>query len=266
MSDNATNNNTAYDYRQFFRDFIGREGYLKTVGRYGNYPKKLYPTNLDSHQFQVVALVRLMANENIITVPQEAPIDMKRAILLAYIHNDHLPFMTYGDVQSSNESHLTDGEREAIRQDEEQAVQCAIESYPKQLCGYSYAELMREIVFDIDTLESQFVKYCIKLVGLGEAMHEICSGNFTFLERRFDPIFGKGGNPNPHPIDYYQGYFRNLLEKLPLIQVIDSPHHKWLLGPLPEDRLPHNHYHLWKMAIAHYAPLWEGRRLDIRIG
>lgn len=248
-------------YQQLFQDFTSREDKLGQIIRYSNYPEKLYPTDLNLHQHQVAAMVREVGSY---LSGIGINFNFMKAIIMAYIHDDHEPFMTLGDVQSANEVHLTKKQKGLIRSDEIQAIRKAIYCYPKEVGEHFYANLLIESAHTVKTPESQLVKLCDKIVGLGEALHEIYSGNKTFLVRPVDRTYEK---EVPNPIEYYRIYFSRIKEHLPLLeeifQRVADPQFAFLYEPIPEE-LPMSHYHLWRKAIKGHAPDWECERLQLK--
>lgn len=249
-------------YGHLFKDFTAREEDLESIIRYKNYPEKLYPTTLNSHQHQVAAMVKKVG---IYMLNIGVDFDLVKAIVMAYIHDDHEPFMELGDVQSASEFHRTEKEIERIEKDEALGICLAANAYPEYIHYYRYEELLLEAAFSINTIESQFVKLMDKVVGLCEALHEVQSGNKTFLEQKTDILLGK---LNPTPFMYYTDYFSSIEKKLPLLKTwFDASHElSFLYKPLPEKlACLSNHYKLWEDALIKYAPPWERERLGMNL-
>lgn len=242
-------------HRTLFGSFVGREVHLRKIIRYENYPHRLFPTNLNSHQHQVAALTAQLVSSMEFRGFEFSCI---KAIIMAYMHDDHEPFMAAGDFQSGDKAHLNDEQKRQLKDDERQAINVATGLYPKKICGYSYGEMLWDAAYHTETIEAQLVVLADKLTGLSEASHEIFSGNETMSIGVESPMFGK---MNVSPIQYYRRYFLELDKKLPLImERFDAKDH-WFLQPISEEGVPMQHYELWKTAILKYAPEWERKRL-----
>lgn len=237
--------------------FFGREERLKTIIRYENYQQwLLFPTDLNSHQHQVAAMTRYLVE--LLGLVDNADFDSLSAIIMAYIHDDHEPFMKAGDFQSADRVHLSDEQGKKLKRDEHRAIGKAITAYPAKICGYPYTELLWDAASRTVTFKSQLVKLADKLAGLGEALHEIASGNEMMLQGVESKRFNK---MNVSPIEYYREYFSELDRKLPLLMTEFDKNDFWFLQPLPENDVSLEHYNLWKAAIEEYAPDWERQRL-----
>ncbi|MDD5084049.1 MAG: HD domain-containing protein [Candidatus Moranbacteria bacterium] len=244
-------------YGIVFAAFAERERYLRSIIRYGNY-RTIFPTDLDSHQHQVAAMVRYLIP--FLIRHQGDAFDPIRAIIQAYIHDDHEPFMEAGDFQSADRAHLNDQQKELLWEDEYRGIQKAIVQYPKRLWHekYSYAVLLLDAAREVATFESELVKLADKLVGLGEALHEIHSGNDAMRRGTMSLCFQV---MNVSPVEYYREYFSNIKRRLPrLVSSVDSDAH-WFLQPLPEEEFPWKYHNLWANAISMYAPTGEQERL-----
>lgn len=245
-------------YDTAFKDCVRREEYLKTIIRYGNY-QTIFPTDLCSHQHQVAAMIRYLMPV-VLKEYDMSNFDYIRAILEAYIHDDHEPFMSNGDVQSADRVHLNDHQKQHLRNDEERGLKSAIDRYPHRIWfdKYLYAVLLRDAAWKATTFESELVKLADKLVGLGEALHEIQSGNDAMRRGVKSLRFKK---MNVGPVEYYQKYFLKIKERLPLLaSSIDTDKH-WFLQSFSQDGFPAKHYNLWLNALDIYAPVWERERL-----
>ena len=257
-----------YDIQCTMLNDENRNKRLESIVRYRNYPHKLFPTHLKSHQHQVVAMVLELNNYIWMYIydcglRQRFDIDLNRAVVMAYIHDDHEPFMEALDFQSANELHITQDEKFVLQNDEYQAIEKAIGVHGalmRQDSALMYGELLWDSVMQIGTLESQFVKLCDKLVGLGEALHELSSGNNTFAHGVVDPQYNR---MNVAPTQYYELYLAEFDKHLPLLsEAIDF--NKWFCTTPFTDGLLKRHYKLWVNAIVNHAPQWEQERLFSR--
>ncbi len=177
-------------HEELFRDFTGREELLQTITRYKSYPHKLFPTTLRAHQHQVAAFVAYFLNE-FPELSQKAGLDEERMIVMAWIHDDNEVDMRHGDIQSASEVHRTKKENEDLLSDIQQSIQCTAARFPEKVGGFLYRELLEDVGMRVDSRESQLVKFCDKMVGFGEALHEIHAGNTTFSTGMIDPNFGR---------------------------------------------------------------------------
>lgn len=250
-----------------------RNARLGEIIRYKNYPVKHFPTSLKSHQHQVAAMALSMYSV-IRNYHQEMEIystfnpDLEKLILMAYIHDDHEHYMEMGDWTSANELHVNAAQLQEVYDDEERAIDLAIQEYACTISQddrnltAAYAKCLRDSASKLSSIESQFLKLCDKLAGLCEALHEIADGNHTFLEGMYDIQYD---TINVSPLEYYEQYFEKVkcIESvLPLaIKVIGVD--LWfnqtpLVG---SSQLQLRHYNFWMTALCKYAPEWECKRL-----
>lgn len=241
-------------YVSLFKTFVGREAHLETIVRYENY-QTYFPTNLNHHQHQVAALTRHIMW---MISPDENGFDLTKAVIMAYIHDDHEPFMEAGDFQSADRVHMNVMQKKTLQEDEQRAILMAIDTYPERIGEYAYADLLWDAASRNATLEAQLVKWADKLAGLGESLHEIHAGNTIMstgvMSQRFNVL-------NVSPIEYYREYFAHIKEKLPVLADAFNFDAYWFAQPYSKDRLPWDFYNLWVYALKAYAPPWEQERL-----
>ena len=234
-----------------------REASLANIVRYSNYTM-LYPTNLVSHQHQVAAVTRHLIE---LFGFNELDIDIVKALIEAFIHDDHEPFMKALDFQSADRAHLNADQKKELEEDEWEAISKVIDAYPSRISGYAYDELLLDAAYHVDTIESQLVKLADKIAGLGEALHEIYAGNDAVEKGTISKRFGK---LSVSPIEYYRNYFVGMETRLPLLDRERRLSEYWFTQTYSEDALPIDFYGLWKIALQRYAPDWEIQRLDLQ--
>lgn len=195
-----------------FGKFIGREDTLRSITRYDLYSVMLYRTNLFTHSQRVAALVCAMNKSAIATFGTNY--DPHKAEILAYVHDD--AEIIFGDVQAGNKSKMTPDQLAAVHAAELQAIDEISARYPEKIEDYVYRELLLETV-NKDSIEAQLVCFADKYDSMGEAMHEIVAGNYSFATN----VVNEYGTI-PTPLEYYYSYFLAVFEKLPLLKPLQN--------------------------------------------
>jgi len=245
-------------HAEVFRDFSDREERLDQVVRYHTIEVKRYPTTLRSHQHQVAAYAAhvLESCGNSLT----KTVDARKVLVMAWIHDDLEMFMKYGDIPSSGEAQRKEEVEKMIKDDESYGIQNAGRYFPTKVAGYVYEELLRDAGSTLDSLEAQFVKFCDKMSGLAEALHEINRGNTHFLQRPYDEMIDQFA---PAPKEYYARYTHDISSRLPLLYHAFGEQNIPLLDPIEKESDYEQRYGFWKEALRRYAPTWELQRLEI---
>lgn len=243
---------------EFFRDFLGREEMLDTIVRYRAYDPLFFPTTLRQHQHQVSALVAYFLEVCDDAVNQSG-LDWQKTILMAWIHDDNEPYMEMGDIQSANEWTRTKSESAQIQDDTERSIRMTAKKFSKHLGEFVYENILLDAGLRLTSLEGQVVKFCDKMTGFGEALHEIQSGNSLFLKGQIDPLFGKR---MPTPREYYGDYLEKLSGKLPLFALmVKEVDILFLKPPTQGDVFSQAHYDFYTEALSRYAPALERKRV-----
>ncbi len=134
-----------------------------------------YRSNLWHHSIRVFFIL----NELFDSVKGLVPgFDMKKAQVLALVHDD--AEMITGDVQLGHKLRMTQEQLRAVEHSEAEAITKLAETYPKEVCGYSYSDLLNNALRK-DTVEAQLVSYADKLDAYCESLHEVLGGNISAL-------------------------------------------------------------------------------------
>ena len=153
---------------------IERKEKLEKIFRYAYFEVLFYRSDLWKHSHRVLWLL-----EEIIPVAQKyISFDIEKARTLALVHDD--AEMVTGDVQAIVKLRMTPEELEALGKQEEEAIMKLVQSYPKQINGYSYEELLMHAARK-DCIEAQLVSYVDKLDAYCESLHEVYAGNISLL-------------------------------------------------------------------------------------
>jgi|GEM_PF-5929194 len=246
----------SHDY--IFRDFGDRETKLDAIVRYQDFDKKLYPTTLRSHQYQVSAYVAMFLEFFGDVIPHS--FDRKKALIMAWIHDDLELFMQNGDVPSSSEAQRSDEMQKYIENDELFGIREAERYFPEKVGGYVYGEILLDAGKKLTSLEAQMVKFCDKMTGLAEALHEIEKGNVIFLERPYSQV---AKEHVPSPKEYYAKYIQELSSRLPRFTETFAKKEIFLLEELKMEKDYQRRYDFWRKALCIYAPQKEIQRLQI---
>jgi len=115
----------------------------------------------------------------------------------AEVHDD--PEIITTDIPLYEKELMNKEKRERLSLEEDKAIENLVERYGLFFKGYSYKELLYSTK-NKDRLETQFISFCDKFDGAGEAWHEIWAGNEFFVL----PAGGKDAKTG--------GYIRRLKE------------------------------------------------------
>ena len=241
-----------------FRDFRDRETRLDAIVRYQDFDKKLYPTTLRSHQHQVSAYVAMFLELFDDAIPHS--FDRKKALIMGWIHDDLELFMKNGDIPSSSEAQRSYEMQKYIENDELFGIREAKRYFPEKVDGYVYGELLLDAGKKLTSLEAQVVKFCDKMTGLAEALHEIEGGNVIFLERPYNQV---AKERVPSPLEYYAKYIQEIASRLPRFAETFTKENVFLLEELKTKKDYEDRYNFWKKALCTYTPQEEIKRLEL---
>jgi len=244
-------------YNSIFQDFTQREDFLDSITRYRNYSEKLFPTTLKSHQHQIAAVTAHML-DYIAEMNKDIIFDNRKAIVMAWIHDDHEAFMEMGDIQAASKVNQSEREKKIIYADEILGIERAKKQYPREVDIYSYGDLLLDAGNALQSKESQLVKMCDKLCGLSEALHEVACGNESFRLQMYDD---QAQRYITSPLKYYPPYLQNIEKHLPLVYSMISDMKIPAFTVFTDDVHSSAQYLFWKEAIIKYAPEWEKQRL-----
>ncbi len=119
------------------------------------------------------------------------------ARVTAEVHDD--PEILTTDVPLYEKERMEKEELEKLSLEEDKAIEKLIKTYGLFFKGYLYEELLYSTK-DKDKIETQFISFCDKFDGAGEAWHEVWAGNEFFVL----PAGGKNAKTG--------GYIRRLKE------------------------------------------------------
>ena len=183
--------------------------------RYRMFDQMYYRPNLWEHSWRLLWIIEELW-------PQTSDflgIDPEKARIMALVHDD--AELLTGDYQAGHKARMTSEELQAIEDEELRAVDELAARYPKEVHGYEYRTLLKEMVHK-DTPESQLVGLADKLDARCESFHELFAGNFPFVACTA----------------FYLSTLHRIGEKLPLLsEFVKAAPHELLreTGALPPD-------------------------------
>lgn len=205
---------------QRFADFVSRDEALKKINRYSGYATMFYRTNLLSHGKHLAWLVNELAPVAQLVFNSYNPL---KAELMALVHDD--PEIITGDFQASYRTKLSDDELAEQKNDDLAGIKKIAERFPDEINGYRYQQLLEDYLH-LNSNEALVVKYCDKLDGFCEALHEYFAGNIGFL---INPIFR--GQPVLVAFDYYLPIFEKWTTVYPAMARLFEHVHPLLIKP-----------------------------------
>jgi 5'-deoxynucleotidase YfbR-like HD superfamily hydrolase len=252
--------------------FPGREEGLRKIKRYHIYKTLFYRSSDFSHSKRVAWLVQSIS-PTVSNILKDS-FDSKRALALALTHDD--AELVTGDHQAGNKMKMTPAQLTALADEERDAIGRLVSSFPSRVGGYSYAELLADIL-DVESPEAQVVKYADRLDAMGEALHELHAGN-TCMNTNVTTEYGLITLP-------FQSYYETLpkmIEKYRALTALKGLH---VFFSVPEQRdwdavvkqgklhnkeslsIPTGHpqYDQWKKIILEYGDSQEIRNLYTQV-
>ena len=149
--------------------------------------------------------------------------DKTRAQLMAFIHDDLEIVM--GDVQLNDKLAMTAEQKKQLDETEEKAMEEISSRFPESIGKYSYKKLLKRYnQIDVNDIEAVVVKYCDKMDGYCEALHELFAGNNVFAT----PL-----HTNTIPTDVYPSILQSFEKTFPLFAEIRHLAHP--LFSLPQE-------------------------------
>ncbi len=178
-----------------FDGFEGRDEKLKNIIRYHAFNPMWYRTNLYIHSHRIVWLVEELIPYAIQAYPN---FDAEAARTMAAIHDDLE--ISLGDIMLAEKVNMNANQHADLHRREQEAIATVaamfgqnMESEPHEpkVNGFDYKELMMryqefeeflhpDLGIVLHDAEAAVVKYCDKLEGFCEALHEIFAGNTAF--------------------------------------------------------------------------------------
>lgn len=200
--------------------FDERQALLEFVIRYHPYKPMFYRTNLWMHGHRLMWMIEDIAKEVQTVFPF---FDKTRAQLMALIHDDLEIVM--GDVQLNDKLAMTAEQKKQLDETEEKAMEEISSRFPESIGKYSYKKLLKRYnQIDVNDIEAVVVKYCDKMDGYCEALHELFAGNNVFAT----PL-----HTNTIPTDVYPSILQNFEKTFPLFAEIRHLAHP--LFSLPQE-------------------------------
>ena len=233
--------------------FPGREEALRKEFRWKNRTPMFYRPHLSTHAKHVAWLTDEVAPSVLHTYPA---FDAKRAFALALVHDD--PEIVTGDYTAGDKASMTKEQLQHIADEEVEAINTLAERFPKTLGGFSYEELLLDMV-NLETIEAQVAKYMDRFDGYGEGVHEIYAGNKSFVgtvqnEFGLTPRFG----------ELNVQLRTSMMDKFPLLFALQGTHMLFSIDPLPDfDTIvttvaPHTRESLLQPTDCAQYDLWRG--------
>ncbi|MCA9495472.1 MAG: HD domain-containing protein [Nanoarchaeota archaeon] len=180
---------------------------LKNILRYSNYKVMFYRTDVFFHSKKIFFLVRevipYIKSKNVV-------FNEKKTLTMALVHDDVETII--GDFQAGNRFNMSKKELENLDNVEKVAICELAKISPKYVNGFVYEDLLLEVL-NMNTIESQIVKYLDHFDAFCEAIHEIVGGNNSFLKR----VINEYGEV-PSPVEYYIYKFSNYKKYYPLLE------------------------------------------------
>jgi len=202
-------------YDLLFSGFKGRHEGLTGVERFYLMPLMYYRTNLLDHGLMVSWMVEELLPYAEKTFDHFTPEVNWRMKVRSLVHDD--PEQITGDPSLADKLKEDFKQREVRESLEQRAIRKLASQRPEMVGGLPYLDLMFE-AHEKETLDTQFGSYADKLVGFGEALHEVYAGNEEFHQPDTS-----GEIP---VVTYLDKVFPNRKEKWPLLKPlfeIDHP-------------------------------------------
>ncbi len=222
-------------YEPLFHGFTGRREALASVTRFNNPLYKIecmyYRNTLADHGPMVALVVAELLPYAERAFPEEFNHQAQlRALTQALVHDDPEPFTRSKDLPTPLKIRADRQQLRLWEHEEEEAIELLASQWPETVNGFTYKAMLLSAM-NKDTVLAQFVAYCDKIVGFGEALHETFAGNAGFLNPDgtsptanyhrvvTDIVLGKG---------YHHGW-----KKLPPLFDQQSQQHPFLTTPEP---------------------------------
>lgn len=244
------------ELQQELATFPGREEGLRTIGRYRMYGTMFYRSSDYSHSKRIAWLVE--AVEPVLTEKFGDAFDMKRALVLALVHDD--AELITGDHQAAEKSAMSKEALAALDGEEMRATEALSKKFPRTLGGYVYREMLEDMM-EKNSKEAQVAKFLDRFDAQGEAWHEMFGGN-TCITTRVKNGYGE----LPLPFELYARLLPDMLRSYEYMNMLagshpffSAPEHMdWsaiaaVSRPHTQESLPiptgHLQYDMWKQVV-----------------
>ena len=211
--------------------FERRNEQLKRIVRYHKYKPMYYRTDLYLHSKRIVWLLEELIPYAVKVFPG---FNVELARTMAAVHDDLE--ISLGDIMLGDKITFTKEQTAELYIKEQQAIEDVAAHYPDTFNGFRYRQLQQryqmfeeylhpDLGIMMDDPEACLIRYCDKMEGFCEALHEIYAGN---------PVFNRGHAPGiPGPIETYKKVFKEFPNKYTLFSRLKIFNHP-LLQPPPD--------------------------------
>jgi len=174
-----------------FHGFKERLGQLEEIKRFNDPADRVqvmfYRNNLADHSAMVASFAAELMPYAVKTFPASFPYqEQLRCLTAALVHDDPEAAKDengrfIGDKSTQEKLEMSLEEFGILEDQERQGIEKLADNNPENINGFNYRELMLWTA-EKSMIPAQYISYCDKLVGLGEALHEIFAGNTGFLK------------------------------------------------------------------------------------
>lgn len=212
------------------KGFTGRDKKLQSIIRYNMFSPMYYRTDLLLHSKRIVWLL-----EELIPYAKKVfpGFNTDLARTMATVHDDLE--IALGDIMLGEKLTYTKKQHEELYKKEQLAIEEVAHGFPDTINGFRYKQLMQryqmfeeylhpDLGIMMDDPEAMLVKYCDKMEGYCEALHELYAGNIRFAD---------GHLPGERtPFEVYTKVFKEFTKKFPLFNRMKIFNHPLLQNPL----------------------------------
>lgn len=264
-----------------FAGFEGRDQQLKNIIRYHAFNPMWYRTNLYIHSRRIVWLMEELLPFAVQAYPG---FDVEVARTMAAIHDDLE--ISLGDIMLAEKVNMNADQHADLHRREQEAIATVAAMFPSRVNGFDYKKLMfryqefeeflhPDLGIQLNDAEAAVVKYCDKLEGFCEALHEIFAGNVAFTHGYSETTSG--------PYDVYTKVLNTFTEKFPIFAPMREFEHPLLrmAAPLDIDRIvsdgkehtkesigaptSYAHYDAWKEISLERGGEWVLKQMTTRV-
>lgn len=216
-----------------FAEFEGRDQQLKNIIRYHAFNPMWYRTNLYIHSQRIVWLVEELVPFAVQAYPG---FDVEVARTMAAIHDDLE--ISLGDIMLAEKVNMNADQHADLHRREQSAITAVAATFPSHINGFNYKKLMfryqefeeflhPDLGIQLHDAEAAVVKYCDKLEGFCEALHEIYAGNTAFTHGYSETTKG--------PFEVYTKVLGGFDSTFPIFAPLRKFDHPLLQLPSPLD-------------------------------
>lgn len=217
-----------------FSEFVDRDQKLKNIIRYNAFNPMWYRTDLLIHSHRIVWLV-----EELIPYALEAypHFDADAARALAAVHDDLE--ISLGDIMLAEKVNMSTDQHKVLHKREQDAIETVAQMFGnKKVNGFDYKSLMTRYQefeefldpargIELSDPEACLVKYCDKLEGFAESLHEVFAGNDAFTHGYSETTSA--------PYTVYSNILNNFTKPFPIFEPMRKFDHPLLSFVAPLD-------------------------------